>query len=137
MVVVIAVHCQVFPVSELPDEQRGEQRGTEDEDDKQALVHGFPPYACLGRPTDDTGALAADIALRSIGRPSVGCRPVERDAAVPERDVGVVPDDEVVEQLDVEQAAGRQRLGGEVEVVRATASGRRTDGCGPGSRPPR
>ena len=46
------------------------------------------------------------------------CRPVERDAAVAQRDVGVVADDEVVEQLDVEQAAGGERLGGQVEVVR-------------------
>ena len=49
---------------------------------------------------------------------SAGRGPVERDAAVPQRHVRVVADDEVVEELDVQQAAGRQRLGGQVQVVR-------------------
>ena len=54
--------------------------------------------------------------------PSVGCsrpslRSVEGHTPIAQRDVCVMADDEVVEQLDVEQAAGRQRLGGEVQVV--------------------
>ena len=50
-------------------------------------------------------------------RPAPPPRPVERDAAVAQRDVRVVADDEVVEELDVEQPAGGQGLGGEVQVV--------------------
>ena len=48
-------------------------------------------------------------------RPDRG--PVERHAAITQRDIRVVPDDEVVEQLDVEKAPGRQRLGGQVQVI--------------------
>ena len=45
-------------------------------------------------------------------------------------DPRVVTDDQVVEQVDVEEAPGRQRLRGEVEVIAATAWGRRWGGCG-------
>ena len=45
-------------------------------------------------------------------------RSIEGDAAVAQRDVRVVADDEVVEQADVEQPAGGERLGGQVQVVR-------------------
>ena len=45
-------------------------------------------------------------------------RPVERHPAIAKRNVRVVPDDEVVQQLDVEESSGRERLGGEVQVVR-------------------
>ena len=44
-------------------------------------------------------------------------RPIEGDAAVAQRDVRVVADHQVVEQGDVEQPAGGQRLGGQVQVV--------------------
>jgi hypothetical protein len=43
--------------------------------------------------------------------------PVERDTPVAQRDVGVVSDDEVVEELDVKQTACRERLGGQVQIV--------------------
>ena len=49
-------------------------------------------------------------------RPEPGS--VEGNAPVAQRDVGVVADDEVVEQVDVEQATRRQGLGGEMEIVR-------------------
>jgi hypothetical protein len=45
--------------------------------------------------------------------------PVEGDPPVAQRDIGIVADDQVVEQVDVQQPPGRQRLGREVEVVRA------------------
>ncbi len=57
-------------------------------------------------------------APRSVGRSRCRPGPVKGDATVPERHVRVVADDEVVEELDVEEAAGRQRLGREMEVVR-------------------
>ena len=44
-------------------------------------------------------------------------RAIERDAAVAERDIGIVADHQVVEDIDVEQAAGGQRLRGQVEIV--------------------
>jgi hypothetical protein len=54
------------------------------------------------------------------GRRSAGAtlRAVEGDAAIAQRDPGVVADHEMVEQVDVEQAAGGEGLGGQVEVVR-------------------
>ena len=69
------------------------------------------PRSIPGRPW--RGRRAAQSAARARV-----ARPVERHAPVAQRDVRVVADDEVVEQLDVEQPAGRQRLGGQVEVVR-------------------
>jgi hypothetical protein len=45
-------------------------------------------------------------------------RPAERHAPLAQRDEGVVADHEVIEQLDVEQAAGSECLRGQVEVVR-------------------
>ena len=44
--------------------------------------------------------------------------PVERHAAVPKRHVRVVADYEVVEEVDVEEAAGGERFGRQVKVVR-------------------
>ncbi len=54
------------------------------------------------------------------GRPAAraGLRAIEGDAPVAQRHERVVPDDEVVEQLDVQQPAGRQRRRGQVEIVR-------------------
>ena len=55
----------------------------------------------------------------SRGAQAVGPGPVERDAAIAERDERRVADHDVVEQLDVEKPARRERLCGEVQVVRA------------------
>ena len=49
----------------------------------------------------------------------MGARPVERDAAIAERHERRVPDHDVVEQVDVEEPPGGERLGRQVEVVRA------------------
>src|SRR5689334_19504513 len=46
-----------------------------------------------------------------------GCGPVERDTSVAQRHESVVPDDEMVEERDVEQAARRDRLRREMEVI--------------------
>src|SRR6185436_10034042 len=54
----------------------------------------------------------------SGGRGRTVAGAVERHAPVPQRDIGVVADDEVVEDVDVEEAARGEGLGGEVEVVR-------------------
>lgn len=43
---------------------------------------------------------------------------IEGDAPVPHRDVGIVADDEVVQDGDVEETAGRERLRRQVQVVR-------------------
>ena len=43
--------------------------------------------------------------------------PVEADPTVAKRHVGVVADHEVIEQVDVQEAARRERLRGQVEVV--------------------
>src|SRR5258706_7446354 len=45
-------------------------------------------------------------------------RAIERDPAIPQRGVGVVPDHEVVEDVNVEEAPSGQRLGRQVQVVR-------------------
>ena len=66
------------------------------------------------------------------GSPRATVGPTGRDAAVAQRDVRVVADDEVVEQLDVEQAARRERLGGQVQVVGRGRRIARRDGCGRG-----
>jgi hypothetical protein len=47
----------------------------------------------------------------------VAARSVEDDPTVAQRDVGIVTDDEMVEQVDVEKTAGGERLGGQVQVV--------------------
>ena len=83
------------------------------------------------------GAPAASPARPVQRRARRGAGPVEGDAAVAQRDVGVVADDEVVEQVDVQQPAGGQRLGGQVQVVRRRRRVAATGGCGRGSRPPR
>ena len=65
------------------------------------------------------GSRRANLSIRApTGRATARRRPVEGHAAVAQRHVRVVADDEVVEQVDVEQAAGRERLGREVQVVR-------------------
>ena len=61
---------------------------------------------------------AAGASQAYARRPARRRRPIEGDAAVAQRDVGVVADHEVVEQVDVEQPAGGERLGGQVQVVR-------------------
>jgi hypothetical protein len=48
----------------------------------------------------------------------VSGRPVERDAAIAEGDPGVVTDDEVIEEVDVEQSPCGERFCRQVEVVR-------------------
>ena len=53
------------------------------------------------------------------GAQAAGARAVERDTAVAERHERRVPDDEVVEQVDVEEPPGGERLRGQVQVVRA------------------
>ena len=72
------------------------------------LVSGWP-----ARPTD-TGRVEREASVRDPGGP---LGPVERDAAIAQRGVGIVADDQVVQQGDVQQPAGRQRLRGQVEVV--------------------
>ena len=79
--------------------------------------------------TGTTGALRGPAA-RSVRRRSPswaepeppglrsGRRPPEGHAPLAQRDECVVADHEVIEQLDVQQPAGGERLGGEVEVVR-------------------
>ncbi len=64
----------------------------------------------------EPGRVGAEFARQSAGPPTL--RPIEGDAAIAERDERVVSDDEMVEQVDVEQSAGGQRLGRQVEVVR-------------------
>ena len=44
-------------------------------------------------------------------------QPVEGNAAIAKRDPGVVTDDEMVEQVDVEETASCQSLGCQVEIV--------------------
>lgn len=44
--------------------------------------------------------------------------PVERDAAVPEREPRVVPDHEVVQESDVREPPRCERFRGEVQVLR-------------------
>jgi hypothetical protein len=50
-----------------------------------------------------------------LGRRRVTARAVEAAPAVAQRDVGVVTDDEVIEEFDVEEPAGGQ--GGQVQIV--------------------
>ncbi len=42
---------------------------------------------------------------------------VERDASIPQRDVGVVADHQVVQQADIQEAPGGQCLGRQVKVI--------------------
>src|SRR6266550_3339458 len=72
----------------------------------------YPPIAAA--PGDHHDARL--VTWRTSAGPAL--RPVERDAAVAQRDPGVMADDEVVEQIDVEQAACSEGLGRQVEVVR-------------------
>ena len=70
----------------------------------------------------DTGATGGGSAGRSsAGRRAhtVGAGPVERDTAIAERHERRVPDHDMVEQVDVEQAPGGERLRRQVQVVRA------------------
>lgn len=53
----------------------------------------------------------------SVGGPRAPLGPIERHAPVTQRDIGVVADHQVVEQLDVEQPAGGQCLGCQMQVV--------------------
>ena len=66
----------------------------------------------MGQAARGSGSLGGGRA----GAPA-GAAPVEGDAAVPQRDERVVPDDDVVEKLDVEKPAGRERLRRQVQVV--------------------
>ncbi len=65
------------------------------------------PSLCLGR-----------LRWTSSGGRTRSCQSIERNPTVAQRDVGVVADHEVVQHVDVEEAAGRECLGGEVQVVR-------------------
>ena len=82
---------------------------------KARAVYALAPRprrpACLRRCVGSVGQ-----ATRSSAR-APRRRPVEGDAAVAQRHVGVVADDEVVEQADVEQPAGGEGLGRQVQVV--------------------
>jgi hypothetical protein len=93
------------------------------------IVHEIDRCPARGRlrsVESDRSAAGGDIWQRSGPATENGgadrlrspARAAEGDAAFAERDEGVVADHEVVEQLDIEQAAGRQRLGGQVQVVR-------------------
>ena len=53
-----------------------------------------------------------------VGGPGARPRPIEGNAPVAQRHVRVVADHQVVEQLDVEQAARGECLGRQVQVVR-------------------
>lgn len=55
--------------------------------------------------------------LPSAGEAAARLRAIERHAAVTERDPGIVTDDDMVEQSDIQEAAGRQGFRGEMEVV--------------------
>ena len=57
---------------------------------------------------------AMKVALR---RGMVGTGPIERHAAVAQRDVRVVADHEVVQQVDVQEAPGRERFRCEVQII--------------------
>ena len=59
-----------------------------------------------------------EVSRRRRAVPGLDLGPVERHAAVAQRDVRVVADDQVIEQLDVEEPPRRERLGRQVEVVR-------------------
>jgi hypothetical protein len=61
-----------------------------------------------------TGWLIRGVLRTVPGRP----RPVESHASVSKGDVGIVPDDEMIKELDVQQSTGRQGLSREVEVIR-------------------
>ena len=56
----------------------------------------------------------------SVARASPAAGPIESHAPIAQRDVRVVADDQVVEQLDVEQSACCEGFGRQVEVVRRT-----------------
>ena len=56
---------------------------------------------------------------RSRSVPQAAAGPVERDAPVAQADECVVADDEVVQHRHVQQPAGSDRLGRQVEIVRA------------------
>ena len=49
-------------------------------------------------------------------RPGPG-GPIEQYAAVPQRHVRVMADDQVIQQPDVQQPSGGQGFGGQVQVV--------------------
>ena len=87
----------------------------EDEDEPRAADGRVPGRRglleeCLRLGDDRLGDAA--LAEDGAGRLAVG-----GDAPVTQRDEGIVADHEVVEHLDVQQAAGSQRFGG--QVVRA------------------
>ncbi len=65
-----------------------------------------------------SAASAERCRLGQLAARTPGLRPVEGHPAVPQRHVRVVADDQVVEQRDVEEPAGGERLGRQVEVVR-------------------
>lgn len=88
---------------------------------------GVPP-APLGLPGEAIGYRPVEGYMPSEGSPPGtpaaslrGARTdgtIERDAAIAERDIGVIPDHEMIEDLDVEQTPGSEGLGRQVEVVR-------------------
>ncbi len=45
-------------------------------------------------------------------------RTIEDDAAISQRDVCVVADDQVIQHFDVEEQAGREGFGGEMQIIR-------------------
>src|SRR5207247_11428892 len=55
--------------------------------------------------------------VRSSPAMSAPARPIEGHPSIAQRHVRVMADHEVVEQVDVEQATGSQRLGRQVQVV--------------------
>ena len=65
----------------------------------------------------DTGATGRRSTRR--GAEAGTARPIERDSAIAERHERRVPDHDMVEQVDVEQAPGGERLRRQVQVVRA------------------
>src|SRR6476646_7916261 len=69
-----------------------------------------------GQPGQYTRSLRRD--RRSVGPAGVDLGPVERHAAVAQRDVRVVADDQVIEQLDVEKPPRGKCLGRQVKVIR-------------------
>src|SRR3954452_2044034 len=77
------------------------------------------PSGLSAEPYDPCHEVISRRRDRSIGGQSLHSpiRPVEGDTTVAQRNVRVVPDHEVVEQLDVERAPRGERLRREVQVV--------------------
>ena len=82
-------------------------------------VRFWIPSAMSARTGYGDGRPASGVVSSQVGggREAPLPRAIEGHAAIPERDPRVVADHQVVEDIDVEQAAGGDRLGGEVQVV--------------------